>query len=377
VESALRQAQRLEAVGQLTSGVAHDFNNLLMVILGNIRQMQSLERPPLESRRLSMMAQAAERGAQLTAQLLAFSRRQKLEPQAVDLNDTVLRMRDLLQSTIGGSIRIETRLQIGLWPAMIDPTQIELVILNLAINARDAMDVGGALIVETANVTRGAPQRTEEPPAGDFVMIAVRDNGAGMTAEVLGKVFEPFFTTKEVGKGSGLGLSQVFGLAKQSGGGIRIESTPGVGTSVEVYLPRTDAAPTIGQHAIPSLHHTVANNRRVLVVDDDTAVREVTATILTEMGFRVIEAGSGGAALEVLDRNDEIDLMLLDFAMPGMNGAEVAREARARRPQLPILFVTGYADTTALPGPGDEGVLRKPFRQEELAAKLTAVLRAH
>jgi PAS domain S-box-containing protein len=376
VESALRQAQRLEAVGQLTSGVAHDFNNLLMVVLGNVRQMQKVEREPAEARRLSMMAQAAERGAHLTAQLLAFSRRQKLEPQPVDLNETVLRMRDLLQSTMGGSVRIETRLQAGLWPAMIDPTQIELVILNLAINARDAMAVGGALTVETANVTRGPPERTEEPSAGEYVMVAVRDTGEGMTPEVLARVFEPFFTTKEVGKGSGLGLSQVFGLAKQSGGGVRIDSTPGVGTSVEVYLPRSAAAPDLVHTDNDTPEQEPSLDRQVLVVDDDSAVREITANILVTMGYRVIEAGSGGAALEMLDSHGEIDLMLVDFAMPGMNGADVAREARARRPHLPILFVTGYADTTSLPSPGDQDVLRKPFREDELAAKLRIVLGA-
>jgi CheY-like chemotaxis protein len=323
-----------------------------------------------------MMGEAAERGAQLTAQLLAFSRRQKLEPQPVDLNETVIRMRDLLQSTIGGSIRIDTRLQGGLWPAMIDPTQIELVILNLAINARDAMAVGGALVVETANVTCGAPQRTEEPPPGDYVMVAVRDNGSGMSEEVLAKVFEPFFTTKEIGKGSGLGLSQVFGLAKQSGGGVRIQSRLGEGTSVEVYLPRSDASPAHDlTHGVTEAE-AACNDRRVLVVDDDSAVREVTAGILEQMGYRVVEAGSGGAALELLDQDDEIDLMMLDFAMPGMNGAEVAREARVRRPDLPILFVTGYADTAALPQPIEEGMLRKPFREDELAAKIRDVLGA-
>lgn len=374
IESVLRQAQRLEAVGQLTSGVAHDFNNLLMVILGNVRQMQKTPRDPTEVRRLHMLVQAAERGAQLTSQLLAFSRRQKLEPRSVDLNDTVLRMRDLLQSTMGGSVRIDTRLQSGLWPAMIDPTQIELVILNLAINARDAMAVGGALVVETLNATLGGPERPEDPPAGDYVMVAVRDTGSGMTSDILAKVFEPFFTTKEVGKGSGLGLSQVFGLAKQSGGGVRIESTPGVGTSVQVYLPRSDTPPVdLGTQTYDKTNE-VLHNRNVLVVDDDTAVREVTATILTELGYRVIEAGSGGAALEVLDQHAEIDLMLVDFAMPGMNGAEVAREARARRPQLPILFVTGYADTAALPSSSEDGVLRKPFREEDLAAKLRLAL---
>ena len=375
VESALRQAQRLEAVGQLTSGVAHDFNNLLMVVLGNIRQMQKLNFEPATQRRLQMMAKAAERGAQLTAQMLAFSRRQRLEPRAVDLNETVLSMRDLLQSTMGGSIEIKTVLQHGLWPAMIDPTQIELVILNLAINARDAMEVGGALTVETGNVTLGPPSRAEEAPAGDYVMIAVADTGSGMSEEVLGKVFEPFFTTKEVGKGSGLGLSQVFGLAKQSGGGVRIESMLGQGTSVQVFLPKAANNPDVDAVPPPEPASARPKNVHVLLVDDDSAVREVTAGILHDLGYGVIEAGSGGAALELLERETDINLMLLDFAMPGMNGAEVAREARARRPDVPILFVTGYADTAALGEAGEDVILRKPYVEQELAAKLRAALR--
>jgi len=376
VEGVLRQAQRLEAVGQLTSGVAHDFNNLLMVILGNVRQMQKVvgDDPTLR-RRLTMIAQAAERGAHLTAQMLAFSRRQQLEPRAVDLNDTVLSMRDLLQATMGGSVLIETLLQPDLWPAMIDPTQIELVILNLAINARDAMEVGGTLTVETGNVMLDVPSRPEEPGAGEYVMIAVTDTGSGMSPEVLAKVFEPFFTTKEVGKGSGLGLSQVFGLAKQSGGGVRIDSTPGAGTSVRVFLPRATAAPAAELLETPSEAEPPAQDLKVLLVDDDNAVREVTAGILRDLGYRVLEVGSGGAALDVLDRQAEIDLLLLDFAMPGMNGAEVAREARARRPDLPILFLTGYADIEALADASDDGILRKPFAQKELAAKLRSVLR--
>jgi signal transduction histidine kinase/CheY-like chemotaxis protein len=374
VESALRQAQRLEAVGQLTSGVAHDFNNLLMVVLGNIRQMQKAHLEPVTQRRLTMMAKAAERGAQLTAQMLAFSRRQRLEPRAVDLNETVLGMRDLLQSTMGGSIEIKTVLQADLWPAMIDPTQIELVILNLAINARDAMEVGGALTVETGNITLGQPSRPEEAPAGDYVMVAVADTGSGMAEAVLGKVFEPFFTTKEVGKGSGLGLSQVFGLAKQSGGGVRIDSTVGVGTSVQVFLPKASAAPDLDAIAAPEPPASRPQNVHVLLVDDDSAVREVTAAILHDLGYHVIEAGSGGAALEVLDREADIDLLLVDFAMPGMNGAEVAREVHARRPGLPVLFVTGYADTEALVSAGDDGIIRKPFVEKDLAAKLRSVL---
>jgi PAS domain S-box-containing protein len=375
IESALRQAQRLEAVGQLTSGVAHDFNNLLMVVLGNIRQMQKADLEPATSRRLQMMAQAAERGAQLTAQMLAFSRRQALEPRAVDLNETVLSMHDLLQSTMGGSVRIETVLDPELWTAMIDPTQIELVILNLAINARDAMAVGGSLRVETANVSLGEPQRPEEPPAGEYVMVAVTDTGSGMTPEVLAKVFEPFFTTKEVGKGSGLGLSQVFGLAKQSGGGVDIESAPGSGTSVKVYLPRAFLRPAVVADTAVDAPDASPKDARVLVVDDDSAVREVTAGMLTELGYTVVEAGSGGAALDLLDGQEGIDVLLLDFAMPGMNGAEVAREVRARRPGVPILFLTGYADADALIDAGEDGILRKPFREKDLATKLRTILR--
>ena len=373
VEAALRQAQRLEAIGQLTSGVAHDFNNLLTVVLGNVRQLAKAETDPVTRRRLDMMEQAAQRGAKLTAQLLAFSRRQKLEPQLVNLNRTVESMRDLLQSTMASHARIETELDPDLWGAMIDPTQIELVILNLAINARDAMEVGGVLTVSTANVTLGSPRRAEEPPPGDYVMVAVSDTGSGMSSEVLAKVFEPFFTTKAVGKGSGLGLSQVFGLAKQSGGGVRIDTAPGEGTSVKVYLPRCDDAQgprPLTREAPPG----VDGRPVVLLVDDDSAVREITAGMLDELGYEVLEAGSGGAALETLQQRPDIDLMLLDFAMPGMNGAEVAREASARRPDLPIVFVTGYADVDALAHAGEAGVIQKPFEDHELAGKLRAVL---
>jgi signal transduction histidine kinase/CheY-like chemotaxis protein len=376
IESVLRQAQRLEAVGQLTSGVAHDFNNLLMVVLGNIRQMQKANLDPDMDRRLRMMADAAERGAQLTAQMLAFSRRQRLEPRAVDLNGTVHGMHDLLQSTMGGSVSIETDLQPGLWPAMIDPTQIELAILNLAINARDAMEVGGSLKVETRNVTLGSPSRPEEPPPGDYVMIAVTDNGSGMSEAVRARVFEPFFTTKPVGKGSGLGLSQVFGLAAQSGGGVSIDSVVGQGTSVKVYLPRAPGAPEAAVPDRVEIADCSPKNVRVLLVDDDSAVREVTASILQDLGYGVVEAASGGAALDLLDQpQTKIDLLLIDFAMPGMNGAEVAREVHARRPELPVLFVTGFADTDALAG-GDDEILRKPFVEKDLAAKLKAALRS-
>jgi signal transduction histidine kinase/CheY-like chemotaxis protein len=374
IESALRQAQRLEAVGQLTSGVAHDFNNLLTVVLGNVRQMQKTATDPMTTRRLAMISEAAERGAKLTAQMLAFSRRQRLDPKPVDLNETVSSMRDLLQSTMGGSARIETVLARSLWPAMVDPTQIELVILNLAINARDAMAVGGTLTVETANVSLGEPNRPEEPPPGDYVMVAVSDTGTGMTDEVLSKAFEPFFTTKEVGRGSGLGLSQVFGVAKQSGGGVRIDTRLGEGTSVKVYLPRTAKA-AISETPVANIITSRELNRRlVLLVDDDSGVREVTASMLHDLGYDVIEAGSGGAALEALDHNQSITVVLLDFAMPGMNGSEVAREIRSRRPNLPILFATGYADAEAQIDAGNELIIHKPFIEQKLAAKLMETL---
>ena len=371
VESALRQAQRLEAVGQLTSGVAHDFNNLLTVILGNVEQMRKQADDPVLIRRLAMMSEASHRGARLTAQMLAFSRQQKLEPRPVDLNDTVLSMRDLLQSTIGGSVQIAAP-QLGedLWPAMIDPTQIELVILNLAINARDAMEVGGSLTIGTANVVLGEPDAPEAPPPGEYVMVSVSDTGSGMTDDVRARAFEPFFTTKAVGKGSGLGLSQVFGLAKQSGGGLGIETDVGRGTTIKIFLPRASEAPAGHIAEAGSAPPAPVDHLVVLVVDDDDAVREVTANLLVDLGYHVIEAGSGGAALDLIERH-HISAVVLDFAMPGMNGADLARELRARRPQVPILFATGYADAEALMGVGDHQIVHKPFVQAELARKLS------
>ena len=322
------------------------------------------------------MRQAALRGATLTSQLLAFSRRQRLEPKALDLNGTVEGMSELLKSTMGGSIAVSAQLQPGLWTALVDPTQIELVILNLAINARDAMPVGGSLTISTANVTLGEPQQPGEPAPGDYVAISVVDSGTGMSEEVRSRAFEPFFTTKEVGKGSGLGLAQVLGFAQQSGGGVRIESRPGAGTTVCVYLPRAHEGATSEQHARKARHRTLpASERRLaLLVDDDTQVRDVTAARLRQLGFGVIEAGSGGAALDLLDRTPRVDVLVADFAMPGMNGVEVARQARSRRPDLPVLFVTGYADQSALADVGEQRIVQKPFRDDELERKIMALL---
>jgi PAS domain S-box-containing protein len=379
VEATLRQMQRLEAVGQLTSGVAHDFNNLLTVILGNVRALTRELSDADHLRRLEMMHAAAARGAKLTGQLLAFSRSLRLEPKPVDLNETVTGMRDLIQSTMGGTVDLRLDLHADLWSAMVDPTQIELVVLNLAINARDAMQEGGTLTVSTANATlTGAPVRQEEPPPGEYVVVSVADTGSGMSDEVLAKAFEPFFTTKEVGRGSGLGLSQVLGFAKQSGGGVRVSTREGEGTTVTVYLPRATARVEAPQpQPAPAVADATAGRRpTVLLVDDDAGVREVAAFMLDELGYEVIEAGSGGAALDLLDREPQIDVLLADFAMPGMNGAELAREARAKRPGLPVVFVTGYADFTVLRHVSHERIVQKPLAEEELASKLRAALEA-
>ena len=379
VEETLRQMQRLEAVGQLTSGVAHDFNNLLTVVLGNLefiekRGLSNSSESTLKQR-LSHMRIAAERGAKLTSQLLAFSRRQHLDPKPVDLNDALAHMSDLLRSSLGGSVQIKTIFRPGLWRALVDASQIELVVLNLAINARDASPVGSTITLETANATVGPPEKLEEPPAGDYVVISVTDTGSGMAKDVLAKAFEPFFTTKEIGKGSGLGLSQALGFAKQSGGGMRIETRTGEGTAVKVYLPRTTE-----DEIWEASSKSVAAARRplkgaiILLVDDDEAVREITATMLRTSGYVVLEVGSGGAALDLLDGETNIDLVILDFAMPGMNGMEVARQMNSRFPNLPILFITGYVDQSVLAEIDEARIVKKPFVGEELATKVNAAI---
>ena len=378
VEDTLRQMQRLEAVGQLTSGVAHDFNNLLTVILGNLGFIEKGLASSADAglkKRFSHMRLAAERGATLTSQLLAFSRRQRLKPKPVDLNEALANMRDLLQSSLGGSIQIHTVFRPGLWPALVDPTQVELVVLNLAINARDASQVGGSVTLETANATVGAPETAEEPPAGEYVVVSVTDTGSGMTKDVLAKAFEPFFTTKEIGKGSGLGLSQVLGFAKQSGGGMRIETRAGEGTCVKVYLPRAAGGDVqkVSTDSL-SLNSSPVKGAIILLVDDDNAVREITAFMLRELGYVVIEVGSGGAALDLLNREVDIDLVVLDFAMPGMNGMDVARQVHSKFPTVPVLFVTGYADNSELIEVSDARIIKKPFVENELASKVQAAL---
>ena len=383
-EAQLRQAQRIEAVGQLTSGVAHDFNNLLTAIIGNLELLEARlgGRDPRAARLLASAQAGAERGARLTAQLLAFSRQQPMRPEPVDLNQVVTGVGGLLQSTIGANVHIEAALSEPLWPALADASQIELVLLNLAINARDAMAHGGTITIATRNVALGRPRRAEEPRAGDYVMVSVGDTGSGIAPDILDKVFDPFFTTKEVGKGSGLGLSQVLGVAQQLGGGVSIDTRPGEGTTVRVYMPRARTAETaVERHeAVRPAAATGAagcgGSGVILLVDDDGDVRAVAAAMLREAGHAVIEAGSGGAALECLERDTgDIELMIADIVMPGMNGFELAHAARLGRPDLPVLFVTGYAGLAAPPDePLSAEVLRKPFRAAELAARVAAVL---
>lgn len=380
VEGTLRQMQRLEAVGQLTAGVAHDFNNLLTVVLGNIGFVERrLASPDAEKDirvRLGHMKTAAERGATLTAQLLAFSRRQKLEPEPVDLNQMVAGMRGLLQGTMGGAIRIETVLKPDLASALVDPTQIEMIILNLAINARDAMEIGGALTLETGHcaVTEEA-LRPEDPAPGDYVTLTVSDTGTGIPPEIIGRVFEPFFTTKGVGKGSGLGLAQVFGFAKQSGGGVRIRTAAGEGTSLTVFLPRATQNRVVVEKPSPLAPLLSQGAKKtVLLVDDDSAVREVILAMVEELGFEVIGVGSGSAALDIIGTSRPIDVLIVDYAMPGSSGTEVAKKARELRSSLPILFATGYADLKALEEIGQHQLIRKPFQEDELAAKLATAI---
>ncbi len=375
-EEALRHAQRAEAIGQLTGGVAHDFNNLLAVVMGNI---DLLERSAAASDatmlgRLATMRAAVERGATLTGQLLAFARRQPLLPRAVDLNGLLSGLADLLRSGLGRGVALEMRLHEGLCPALVDATQMELAVLNLAVNARDAMPNGGVLRLETGIERRAAPQRPEEPPAGDYVWVAVRDTGTGMPPEILARAFEPFFTTKEVGRGSGLGLSQVYGLAKQSGGGLHLASAPGRGTSITVFLPCAEAPQAAAAPSQPAPSRA-AGRARVLVVDDDAAVRATTGALLRDLGYAVVEAAGGPAALDRLRADPEIEVMLTDVVMPGMTGPEVARRAQMERPLLPVVFVSGYADPEALTGDRGMGdLLRKPFRPAELAERIEAAL---
>ncbi|WP_448192545.1 MASE4 domain-containing protein [Azospirillum sp. sgz301742] len=374
-QAALQQAQKMEAIGQLTGGIAHDFNNLLTAVIGNIDLARSRSEDAKIVRLLENAIKAAGRGAALTEQLLAFSRKQHLALKPVDINHLVAGMDDLLLRALGGTVRIERLPAPDLWPAVADPNQVELAVLNLAINARDAVALGGSVTIETANLPQGHPDIPDDVPAGDYVLLSVADTGTGMPADVLARAFEPFFTTKEVGHGSGLGLSMVEGVVKQSGGTVTISSAIGSGTTVRLFLRRADAPAVVAEAPATRAITQLGSGSTVLLVDDDSDVRAFTATCLMDLGYQVAQAASGRIALGMLECGQEADLLVLDFAMPGMNGAEVATRARHLRPHLPILFITGYTESEAFfDAVGADQILKKPFLPADIAGKVHAML---
>jgi signal transduction histidine kinase len=387
-EESLRQAQKMEAVGQLTGGVAHDFNNLLTVVLGGLDMIGRLL-PDLPAsaavarmtRAKEMALQGAQRAATLTSRLLAFSRQQALDPQVIDANKLVAGTADFLRRTLGEAVSLETVLAGGLWRAFADPNQLENALLNLALNARDAMPNGGKVTIETANsfLDQAYVGRLPEPvEPGQYVMIAVADTGTGMDNVTRERAFDPFFTTKGIGKGTGLGLSQVYGFVRQSGGYVRIYSEVGEGTTLKIYLPRhvgseeTAHDADAGQTTVRAI-----GTETILVVEDDEGLRGYTTEILTELGYRVLAAHDGQSALRLMDTN-KIDLLFTDVVMPGgMNGRQLADEAARRQPALKVLFTTGYTRNAIVHhGRLDAGVqmIGKPFSFQDLAAKVRTLL---
>jgi len=373
-EARLIQAQKMEAVGQLTGGIAHDFNNLLTAVIGSldllIRRLDTERERKLASNALL----AAERGAKLTAQLLAFSRRQRLSPEPLDANDVVSHMSDLLARSLGPRIRLETQLEPRLWLALADRTQLEMMILNLAINGRDAMPSGGMLKIVTGNLQSVPPEMRSELHDGEYIFVAVTDSGSGMPSGVAARAFEPFFTTKEPGKGTGLGLSQLYGFARQSGGTARIESREGEGTTVTLYLPRT--VQQAGRATAGSIKVSSQTGARILLVDDDDDVRAAASAIIEELGYSVSAVDRAPKAIDLV-RNENFDLLITDVMMPVMNGVELAKEVEKIRPGLPILFATGYADVEEFGADLDSAALvRKPFRMAEIASRISEALGA-
>jgi PAS domain S-box-containing protein len=381
-EAQLRQAQKMDAIGQLTGGVAHDFNNILTVITGTIGILTEAVRdqPDLVSI-AKLIDDAAERGAQLTRHLLAFARKQPLQPREIDVNGLMLEAAKLLHPTLGEQIEIVPRLSADAWSAMVDPSQLTTAVLNLALNARDAMPGGGKLTLETRNVylDEGYASTQSEVAVGNYVMIAVSDTGTGIPAANLDKVFDPFFTTKAVGKGTGLGLSMVFGFVKQSGGHVKIYSEEGHGTSVKLYLPRSTGLPETTTEA-QATSAVVGGDETVLIVEDDALVRKYVITQIESLGYATLEAANAAEALAIIDNGGDIDLLFTDVIMPGgMNGRQLVDEALKRRPQLKALFTSGYTENAILHhGRLDAGVLllAKPYRKPELARMLRVALAA-
>ncbi|QRN98214.1 response regulator [Archangium violaceum] len=379
-EAALRQAQKMEAVGKLTGGVAHDFNNLLQVIGGNLQLLQrDVAGSEQAQRRLQTAVGAVERGARLASQLLAFARRQPLEPLALNIGRLVRGMDDLLRRALGEDIELETVIAGGLWNTFADPNQLENVILNLAINARDAMEGEGKLTIEAGNAMLDDhyAQLHSDVTAGQYVMLAISDTGCGMSPEIMERVFEPFFTTKPEGRGTGLGLSMVYGFVKQTGGHIKIYSEVGHGTTIKIYLPRSFQAEM--QRTEVASGPVEGGTETILVVEDDAGVRATVVELLTELGYRVLKATDGQSALAVIQSGLPVDLLFTDVVMPGpVRSPELARQAKALLPDLEVLFTSGYTENAIVHGGRlDPGVnlLSKPYRREDLARKLRQLLR--
>jgi PAS domain S-box-containing protein len=382
LEEQLHQAQKLEAVGQLTGGIAHDFNNLLTVIVCNLDLLKELPKvPPAAIQSIDLALSAALRGADLTRQLVAFARRQALVPKAFSMNDRVSATVDLLQRSLGEHVEIKLVLEPALWSAMADPSQFESALVNLAINARDAMEQSGRLTIETANThldedyTRG----NLDVSVGDYAMLCVTDTGSGMTPEVMARAFEPFFTTKAA-KGSGLGLSMVYGFARQSKGHVKIYSELGRGTSIRLYLPRADAAVGVDGTRRPDALQVARPNERILVVEDNADVRQTVVRQIRDLGYEAIEASGGKEAIAVLDSAERIDLLFSDVVMPGgMDGTQLAEAASQLRPGLKILLTSGFARGSIEQGATSaylKNLLSKPYRKSELAERLRAALDA-
>jgi len=381
IEQQLRHALKMEAVGQLTGGVAHDFNNLLGIIIGNLDLVLDAVKGDKALKEIAQAAlDGALRGAEVTQRLLAFSRRQPVQPMRINLNDRLQQIVPMLRRTLGDPISVQLQAAPDLWSVQVDSSQTDTALLNLAVNSRDAMPQGGVLTIETANIhlDSASASRHLELRAGDYVRLTVKDTGAGIPPAVLERVFEPFFTTKGTGKGTGLGLSMVYGFVKQSRGHIKIDSEIGHGTSVVIHLPRAAAsvADEAGRDAEP--RGPAAGGELILVVEDNEGMRAVTAKQLTGLGYRVLEADSGSAALKTLDGNSEIALLFSDVMMPGgMTGYDLAKQARQRRPNLPILLTTGYAsEAVAAEAPKIEKLqlLMKPYRMNDLEDRLRQVL---
>jgi signal transduction histidine kinase/CheY-like chemotaxis protein len=379
----LFHSQKMEAVGQLTGGLAHDFNNLLTGISGSLELLKARiaqGRIGDLDRYLTAAQGATSRTAALTHRLLAFARRQTRDPKPISSNKLIAGMQELIQRTVGPAIKVETALAIGLWPTCCDPSQLDNAILNLCINARDAMPNGGRLTIETTNTwldDRGARERDMQP--GQYVAICVTDTGTGMPPDVVARAFDPFFTTKPTGQGTGLGLSMIYGFAKQSGGEVQIYSEMGVGTTVRIYFPRHhgEADAEIAEVRLAEASRANAGET-VLIVDDEPTVRMLVTEVLAELGYAAIEAADGASGLKVLQSNVRIDLLVSDIGLPGgMNGRQMVDAARATRPGLKALFITGYAENAAVGNGHLEAgmhVLTKPFAMETLASRIKSII---